>query len=275
MTVYLIYHPGDHALKIGFTDGDPEDRLRFMQTGSASPLELVNVIPGASRSVEGYFHRQFSHFRIRGEWFADTEVVRAAFSEYQGRDHRRHLWGRVRETLELLETLSDDATTESIVRTMGSARSLLDENACGCVGRRGALDGVVPEHLGTVRAFWDEFADSFVWDLLPFPFLYELYKAWFPTVSPSGSPVSRQQFVADLVAIIRDEPDWHCPDKNRKHRPGLRMDAPEHLIAEYDLKSWYAPNYSGDDLDIKCRPLLRENYRGVLRRRRTIPPPRA
>ena len=120
-----------------------------------------------------------------------------------------------------------------------------------------------------VRAFWEEFRGLFVWNLLPFTFLYDLYKVWFVSVSPSGSPLSRQQFVTDLVAIVKSDTEWHCPDKNRKVRPGKPdtglMSEPETLIAEFDLKAWRAPGYTGTDPDKISRPLLKPNYRGLLR----------
>ncbi|MFI9629245.1 phage/plasmid primase, P4 family [Streptomyces sp. NPDC052042] len=116
-----------------------------------------------------------------------------------------------------------------------------------------------------VRAFWEEFRERLVWDLVPFTFAYDLYKSWFADVSPSGSPVSNKQFVTDLVAIVRDDPLWHCPDKNRKIRHGHMMDDPEPLIAEYDLKKWMNPHYSGSDPLKKSQPALQANYRGLLR----------
>lgn len=116
-----------------------------------------------------------------------------------------------------------------------------------------------------VRAYWEEFREQFSWDLLPFTFLYDHYKTWFSQVSPSGSPVSRQQFVTDLVAIVGPDTMWHCPDKNRKIRPGQLMSVPEALIAEFDLKSWKSPTYSGHDADKIGQPILKQNYRGLLR----------
>ena len=116
-----------------------------------------------------------------------------------------------------------------------------------------------------VRAFWEEFRERLVWDLVPFTFAYDLYKSWFAEVSPSGSPVSNKQFITDLVAIVRPDPLWHCPDKNKKIRPGQMMTAPETLIAEYDLKKWLNPSYSGSDQHKKSQPVLQANYRGLLR----------
>lgn len=120
-----------------------------------------------------------------------------------------------------------------------------------------------------VRAFWLEFKDKFVWDLLPFSFLYDLYKAWFAQVSPSGSAVSRQRFVGDLVAVVRSDEEWSCPDKNKKHPASLLADTPEHLIAEYELIRWYGPSFSGPirivDRDRACQPILSPQYRGIRR----------
>lgn len=118
-----------------------------------------------------------------------------------------------------------------------------------------------------VRAYWNDVRHRLVWDLVPFPFLYDLYKAWFADVSPSGSPVSRQQFVKDLVGIVEDDDLFGCTDKNRKIRTSTLMNRPEPLIAEYDLKNWMNTSYKGTD------PLQRSrfnnhqpNYRGLLRR---------
>ncbi|MDX2547484.1 DNA primase family protein [Streptomyces sp. WI04-05B] len=124
-----------------------------------------------------------------------------------------------------------------------------------------------------VRAFWEEFRGRLVWDLAPFTFLYDLYKAWFAEVSPSGSPVSNKAFITDLVAIVRPDALWYCPDKNRKIRPGQMMHTPEVLIAEYELKKWMHPNYTGRDPKKKSQPTLQANYRGLLRQTGASTPP--
>ncbi|MGC4939358.1 DNA primase family protein [Kribbella sp. DT2] len=122
-----------------------------------------------------------------------------------------------------------------------------------------------------VRSFWEEFRELFVWDLLPFPFLYDLFKSWFIRVSPSGSVISRQKFVSGLVAVVETDPDWHCPNKNRKVRPGQLMNVAEPLIADYELKTWYAPAYKGTNPQRIGKPLLQASYRGLLRRALTTP----
>lgn len=121
-----------------------------------------------------------------------------------------------------------------------------------------------------VRAFWDEFEEAFVWDLLPFSFLYDLYKTWFTKTNPSGSLIGHQVFVKDIVNIVDKSTLWYCADKSAKIRPANRMSSPEPLIVRYDLKDWMNQSYSGSD------PLKKStfshpspNYRGL--RRQTAP----
>lgn len=131
-----------------------------------------------------------------------------------------------------------------------------------------ATKAVLAEYKETndpVRAFWQEFRERLVWDLLPFTFLYDLYKAWYADVSPSGSPVAYKAFVNDLVALVRSDEQWHCPDKNKAVRSGTRMVASEPVIAEYDLKRWLNPHYTGHDPMRKSLPALQANYRGLQR----------
>nr|WP_245190032.1 phage/plasmid primase, P4 family [Leucobacter exalbidus] len=119
-----------------------------------------------------------------------------------------------------------------------------------------------------VRAFWMEFRDKFVWDLVPFTFLYDLYKAWFVEVSPSGSPISAQRFIKDLLPIIQTDDGWHCPDKSKAVRPGLRMKDPELLIVRHELKNWFNPlekNNKNPDQARLASPSIAANYRGIQR----------
>ncbi|WP_328530143.1 phage/plasmid primase, P4 family [Nocardioides sp. NBC_00368] len=116
-----------------------------------------------------------------------------------------------------------------------------------------------------VRAWWEEFHTQLAWDLVPFTFAYDLYRAWFVETSPSGSPVSRVIFVRDLCSIVREDPHWHCKDKNRKVRPGQMMSRSEPLIATYDLARWKSPTYHGKDPNLLSQPALADSYRGILR----------
>lgn len=117
-----------------------------------------------------------------------------------------------------------------------------------------------------VRLFWSEFEDRFVWDLLPFGFLYDLYKEWFAQDSPSGKPVGKITFVDDLLSVIEGSQTWYCNDRKAKIRPVKRMDDPEPLIVQYDLKKWMNPMATNsNDVNKKATPLLAPNYAGLLR----------
>ncbi|GAB5079726.1 DNA primase family protein [Arthrobacter sp. AD-310] len=118
-----------------------------------------------------------------------------------------------------------------------------------------------------VRAFFQEFEDQFTWDLLPFPFLYDLYRAWFSQTSPSGSPVGRNIFIKDLVSIVKQSQTWYCTDKELKIRPSTKLSKPEPLVIEYDLKDWTNKTYTGTTVAQRALPYpLKANYRGLLRR---------
>lgn len=116
-----------------------------------------------------------------------------------------------------------------------------------------------------VRQFAEEILPLCKWDLLPFGFLYDLYKSWFKRNSPSGSTQGKNTFINDLLSILPGYPDWECRGRGTKIRPTHRMDWPEPLIVDYDLADWRNPVYNGLDIDKICRPMLKDNYTGLLR----------
>ncbi|MGO3649233.1 DNA primase family protein [Agrococcus casei] len=124
------------------------------------------------------------------------------------------------------------------------------------------------EENDPVRMFWTEFKDQFMWDALPFPFLYDLYKVWFANVSPSGLPIAQRRFSRDLTDIVRDSEEWSTKENNRSFRPGGMMSDPEPLIVEYQLKDWMDPleaTKKQPNRDLLARPILKPNYTGLLR----------
>ena len=128
---------------------------------------------------------------------------------------------------------------------------------------------VLAEYKGfndPIRAFWEELEEAFVWDLLPFQFLYDLYKAWFARNNPSGSPVGKQGFNKEIAVIVQQSPLWYCPPKGTQIRSSGRMSKPEPLIATYDLRDWMDQTYTGKDVLKKSIPSnLAAHYRGVQR----------
>lgn len=128
------------------------------------------------------------------------------------------------------------------------------------------------ENNDPVRQFWNEFEDEFVWDLLPYPFLFELYKKWYDENFPKAQQVSRMVFINALKTIVmRESIMWTCDESNKKkYRVGSHMSKPEMLISQYELKGWMSTTYNGRDLTKRCTlkvgDPLAESYAGLIRR---------
>lgn len=72
------------------------------------------------------------------------------------------------------------------------------------------------------RQWWEEVSGSFVWDLLPWTFLYQLYHTWFKENNPSGNVASSRTFINELRQIVENDDTWTCPTTTDK--PGKRLD---------------------------------------------------
>lgn len=117
-----------------------------------------------------------------------------------------------------------------------------------------------------IKQFVDEFLPCCVWDVLPFAFLYDGYKAWFKKNSPNGSLQGKNTFITDLLAVIETtDCGWICPGRTKAIRTGDKMLKPEPLILVYDLKDWMNPGYHGPDQDKVCVPLQRQTINGLIR----------
>lgn len=112
-----------------------------------------------------------------------------------------------------------------------------------------------------VRQFAEEVFAEATWDLLPYKFMYDCYRHWFQRNVPSGRPVGRNAFLKSLKGLAA-EYGWLAQDKVRSDG---RMDKPEPLILEYDVREWMNSGYTGSDPGRKCMPDLAESYRGFVR----------
>ncbi len=117
-----------------------------------------------------------------------------------------------------------------------------------------------------VRQFWMEFKDLFEWDLLPYTFLYALYRQWFERNNPSGTIEGRNKFIEALRNVVADDDGWEPKRTDERVRSAGKMDSPELLICEYNLVDWKNPNYTGGNPEHVCRPRLAESYAGLVRR---------
>ncbi len=118
-----------------------------------------------------------------------------------------------------------------------------------------------------VRQFWDELRTEFVWDMLPFTFLYDLYKSWFKLNSPSGTVLGKTTFVNDLLQIIKNDKMWYCVSKDYQVKTSsTNIGDPEPLILDYNLVDWKSKSYRGNNPTRICEfDSPKVNYRGILR----------
>lgn len=122
------------------------------------------------------------------------------------------------------------------------------------------------EYNNPVQSFMDEIMPLLVWDLVPWAFLYDMYKAWFTKANPSGSIQGRNSFMSDVRAIISNWPEWQATRPREMIRTGNKMNEPEPLIETYDLVDWMNPTYiKSTNVSMKCRPFLNEKYGGIYR----------
>jgi len=72
MFVYFMKSGKKGPVKIG-KSGNPEKRMKFLQTGNPCKLELIRIIPckdeKSAYSLEGRFHRLMKKRRLHGEWY--------------------------------------------------------------------------------------------------------------------------------------------------------------------------------------------------------------
>lgn len=113
-----------------------------------------------------------------------------------------------------------------------------------------------------VRQFVQEMLPELSWDLAPFEFLYDLFKAWFWKNNPNGAIQGKNTFIRDIGSKLLDS-GWKVSKK--PVRSAGRMDRPEPLIVEYNLQEWMPPGYTGSSPGRLGMPELKENYRGLVR----------
>lgn len=111
-----------------------------------------------------------------------------------------------------------------------------------------------------VRQFLDDILIRATWDVLPWQFVFDLYRHWFIRNNPSGRCQSRKSLINDVKGIISDYEGWDYSD-NPVSIPDEMYDTPEGLIGIYDVREWEEPGYRGSN------PNRSHLYRGSKRTR--------
>lgn len=90
-----------------------------------------------------------------------------------------------------------------------------------------------------VRAFAEEFLDQLVWDLLPWKFLYALYRAWLSKEQPSSRPLGSNKFIKHFTLILQEDLDYGWTVTPAAVRTKNRILGEEPLAVEYNLDQWF------------------------------------
>jgi len=78
--VYFIRAEGTGSIKIGFSTNHPSIRLKELQTGSPSKLELLTFYEGSQKD-ENKLHHEFAEDRGNGEWFEESPRLKERIKE--------------------------------------------------------------------------------------------------------------------------------------------------------------------------------------------------
>lgn len=84
--IYCIQQGKSGPVKIGLTKGDPQHRLRQLQTGNPNQLHLIAAFTGEPK-CEAIIHEFFADDRMKGEWFSNQACIIESFkclAEFSG-----------------------------------------------------------------------------------------------------------------------------------------------------------------------------------------------
>lgn len=122
-----------------------------------------------------------------------------------------------------------------------------------------------------IRQFIDDLQDDLVWDFIPYPFLYDLYKEWYRENTPGGVVTNNRSFVNELKQVL-DKTVWYI-DPNPNNVQIINFSKPEPLIARYNLVNWMNKNDKTGEINKLCTPnisSLKSSYRGIKRISRKV-----
>lgn len=80
-----------------------------------------------------------------------------------------------------------------------------------------------------VEDFWWAFKGKFTWNLLPYEFLYDLYKSYIKEVNPQSSIMGKNTFTRELRAVVMNDPDQKWLAANTPRTRGDNMSCIEPL----------------------------------------------
>ena len=120
-----------------------------------------------------------------------------------------------------------------------------------------------------VRLFFSEIRTDLAWNMVPFAFLFAMYRKWMQNNNPNGQEISKILFTKEIKNIVRNDTIWSTPN-NQQCEFTINDEVkktPEPLIAQYDLQEWLNPKNPPSYI-INGTPLAlfkRDVYSGIIR----------
>lgn len=163
MPVYFAKAGEFPFIKIGYSEGDLDARVRDLQTANFAEIHLLRVCDG-HYETERWFHRHFAKQRIRNEWFHEVPEMMTVrppfeFSEYDERVLVK--WSR-EDTLrraDLVHLICDVAhrLEQAGVRRFGKvALSLSQSSKTPAATLHAKLLELVRQHRRTIGEYWPQ-----------------------------------------------------------------------------------------------------------------------
>lgn len=87
--IYFIQAENSKAIKIGYTKGSVEKRLKTLQIGNHETLTLLGTTQG-DKVLEKAIHYKLNTLLIRGEWFSYSSRILELITE--SRPHQMSLF---------------------------------------------------------------------------------------------------------------------------------------------------------------------------------------
>lgn len=81
--IYYLQCSPDGPIKIGYTDGSINGRIRQLQATSPHVLVALGAHEG-SKEDERCLHGKFAKFRVRAEWFQPSDVILSHIAAING-----------------------------------------------------------------------------------------------------------------------------------------------------------------------------------------------
>jgi hypothetical protein len=81
--IYFIRGTVNGLIKVGFTEGSVDSRLKALQTGCPERLEIIGSVRG-TRNLEIDLHKRFAAYRQTGEWFSPSDELLRHISDACG-----------------------------------------------------------------------------------------------------------------------------------------------------------------------------------------------